>query len=104
MKWLNDNIIRFVDLERLPASRFRYDNMIRFMRLATPVYIDTPTGMNIVEKPWILLGWSDNVNNTLMCGQEGQIALMMFHPEEGEAWEHYPLFDGERENARFVYR
>jgi hypothetical protein len=97
--------LRFRDLERLHGSRFRYDNQIRSMRLSTPAYRDTASGTITVEKPWQLIGWCDQVDGNLMHGREGQIALMMWHPEEGEAWEHYPLYDqDDRDAAIFVSR
>ena len=96
---------RFRDLAKLPRHRFRYDNQVRAMRLATPVYKDIASDTITVERPWEVLGWCDRLDGHLMHGREGQIALMMWHPEEGEAWEHYPLFDeDDRDAAKFVSR
>ena len=97
--------LRFRDLEKLPSWQFRYDNMVRAMRIATPCYWDVANRQIVVEQPWVITGWSDKVDGALMHGREGQIGLMMWHPEEGEAWEHYPLFDKEdRDEAVFVSR
>ena len=97
--------LRFRDLPRLPGHSFRYDNHVRTMGVATPAYLDGATDTITVTKPWTVIGWSDRVDERLMVGRDGQIGLMMFHPEEGEAWEHYPLFDeDDRDAAIFVSR
>lgn len=94
-------MIRFRDLPKLSPSEFGLDNMIRTNH-ATPCYLDTASGRIVVERPWRVTGWSDQVDERLMYGREGQVCLMLFHPEHGEFWEHYPLFDEEdRDRAVF---
>ncbi len=73
--------------------------------IATPVYFHLKSGTITVEKPWKIVGWCDTLDNSLMVNREGQIALMMHHPEHGDCWQHYPLFDDdERKEAVFVSR
>jgi hypothetical protein len=75
------------------------------MRLDTPVYKDVASNTITIGKPWKLLGWCDNLDGSLMHGREGQIALLIWHPVEGEAWQHYPLFDeDDRQAAKFMSR
>jgi hypothetical protein len=75
------------------------------MQVGTPVYLDTASGIIVIEKPWRLLGWCDKLDSILMIGREGQIGLLMWHPDKGEVWEHYPLFDeDERSTAIFQSR
>lgn len=95
--------MRLSAVEKLPGSRFRYDNHVSYLQLAPPCHGDIATGRIRIATPWVLCGWSDAVADELMYRREGQIGLMLWHPDEGEAWQHYPLFtDEDREAAVFV--
>lgn len=95
-------MIRLKDIPKLSPSCFSAENMIR-RNHATPCYRDIASGMPVIESPWVLVGWSDRVDQSLMHGREGQTCLMLFHPEVGEYWQHYPFLDDEeRDAARFL--
>lgn len=84
--------MRLFDVPRLPPHCFRADNMIR-RHFAQPCYRDIATGRIVVERPWQVIGWSDDIDGCLMHGREDYMGLMLHHPEYGEWWEHYPLMD-----------
>jgi hypothetical protein len=89
---------RFRDIPRLPSNAFTFENMIRF-ECGTPCYRDIASGRITVEKPWAIVGWSDQVDERLMHGREDYIAIMLFHPDRGEFWQHYPLMDQDMRDA-----
>jgi hypothetical protein len=79
--------------------------MVRSMRISIPIYYDGPSDTITVAKPWSVVGWSDAVDERFMYNRENNIGLMMFHPEEGEAWQHYPVFEDDfMETYVFVSR
>lgn len=90
-------------IPEIESNRFHYDNSIRWLRLAPPAWLDTASGKIHIDKPWILLGWSRKLRESLTLNREGQLALLFFHPEYGEAWEHYPWYpeDGELTTDEF---
>ncbi len=91
-------IFRFRDIPPLSPHSFTFENMIRF-ECGTPCYRDIASGRITVEKPWAIVGWSDQVDDSLMHGREDYIAIMLFHPDRGEFWQHYPLMDQDMRDA-----
>ena len=91
-------IFRLRDIPVISPNSFTFENMIRF-ECGTPCYRDIASGRITVEKPWAIVGWSDQVSRNLMRGREGQIAIMLFHPDRGEFWQHYPLMDQDMRDA-----
>lgn len=93
--------VRLIDVPELSPSQFTAENMIR-RHHATPCYLNIATGRPVIERPWRLVGWCNNVDESLMHNREGQLCLMLFHPEEGEWWQHYAVIDDEdRRQLRF---
>jgi hypothetical protein len=94
-------IMTFSELFRLPSHKFRYDNMVRYLKISIQCrYRDENT--IVVSKPWEIIGWSDKIEPNLMIGREGQVGIMYWNPEEGEAWEHWPIFEEDRNEVVFV--
>lgn len=94
-------LVRLLDLEKLSPARFSYENSVLANRLPTPCYLDIAARQPVVEAGYELVGWADNIDQRLMRDREGQIALMLFHPEYGEVWQHYPALLCEREELVF---
>lgn len=90
---------RFADLPQCAPHRFRYDNSVRYLRLAPLVRLETSSGEIVVDPPVRLVGWSDRLDAALMRDRDGQIALLFWHPEHEEVWEHYPLFVSDDRDA-----
>lgn len=81
------------EIDKLPASRFRYDNSVRYLRLSTPAYWDTAAGRIVVGEPYSVVGWCEKMPSELMYGREGQFGLMMWSEEYGDVWEHFPMLE-----------
>lgn len=96
-------MIRLKDIPKLSPSCFSAENMIR-KNYATPCYLDIASGRPVIESPWVLVGWSDSVDGCLMHGRDGQTCLMLFHPEDGEFWQHYQFLDDEARDATVFTR
>ena len=95
-------LIRLRDVPQLPRRRFRYDNGCQYLRVATPCHLDTATGYMLVDRYYHLTGWCDSPPKELMHNREGQIALMFFSAEDGDVWQHYPLFDKDDRDAAIL--
>jgi len=96
--------MRFCDLPRIASHQFRYDNHCSRVPAMAPCWRDLATGAIGVEPEWDLVGWSDRIDEHLMCNREGQIGLMLFHPDVGEMWQHYPLEKEDMGSAVFIRR
>jgi hypothetical protein len=95
-------LVRLRDIPQLPKRSFSWRNSCRTAGVPAPCHLDLSSGRLKVDAEFQITGWCDNPDEQLMHGREGQIVLMFFHPEYGEIWEHYPLFDeDEREAAIF---
>ena len=89
-------IERLSTLEKKGGSYFRLDNSIRSRHIPTPVYFKGERGGNIIytiASGWSPSCWSDTLEAQLMLNREGNIGLMLFHPEEGEVWMHVHIFE-----------
>ena len=95
-------LIQFRDLEKVASHRFRGNNSVNALRIGTPVWLDFANGWIKVDPEFRLLGWSDKLEPGLMINRKGQIGLLLWHPDYGECWEHYPLCDeGDMDAAVF---
>lgn len=99
-------IVRLYDVPKLPYYRFTGENSVRYNRIASPVYLDLPTGYIVIDKGFKLIGWCDSISEYFMYDREGQIVIMIYDEEYGEEiWEHFPLIDAdEREDAKFYLK
>ena len=94
--------MRFSDIPRAPRSSFRYDNSVRHHRIVSPVFLDTASGHLVVMKPWKIIGWTDQLDANLMHGREGQIAFLLENHDGETVWQHYPLFEDERNPSTII--
>lgn len=92
------------DVEKVPPNRFQHDNSCHAMGVPQPVHWDRQLDGPVVDKDYYLIGWSDSLDERFMHNREGQIALLLFHPEMGEIWQHYPAYEEDRETLLFQGR
>jgi len=95
--------VRLLDIPKLPKTAFHFRNSCRHAGVPQPARLNLHTGKIEIEQGFAITGWCERPDELLMHGREGQILLMFFHPDEGEIWEHYPLFD-EDERSRAVFQ
>jgi len=95
-------LVRLRDVPKLPKRSFRYDNGCQYLMTPTPCHLDTATGRLKVDPNYHLVGWCERPPPELMHGRQGQILLMFFNSEEGEIWQHYPLFDKDERDAAVI--
>lgn len=94
--------VKLLEIPQLPKSAFHFRNSCRHAGVPQPARLNLHTGKIEIVQGFAITGWCERPDEQLMHGREGQILLMFFNPEEGELWEHYPLFDDEdRSNAVF---
>lgn len=95
-------IVRFRDLPELSPAHFRLVNSVYSCHIPGPAHLDLASGLIKVDDDFWLVGWCGKIDPHLMYGREGQIGLMFFSKDDGEVWEHYPLFDDDdRAAAKF---
>jgi hypothetical protein len=87
---------RIIDLVKISPNLFRLKNSIQWKHIPTPIKVGGwRTGCYELEDGWIIIGYSNKVEENLMIGRENQICIMLFHPEEGDCWMHFPIIDEE---------
>lgn len=96
---MSERMTRLRDIPELSPSEFSFENSVLHCGVPTPCYRDTASGKIVIEGGFRLVGWCRNMPEHLMHGREGQIGLMLFSEEDGQVWEHYPLFDDDSRDA-----
>lgn len=85
------------NVETLSPNKFNYKNSFNYNQVPTPVHLDLHDKRNgftlLVAKGWTVTGVCYSPPQEIMsASREGQIVIMLFHPDEGELWQHYPLY------------
>lgn len=88
------------DIPQLSKRRFTHENHCTQHGYPGPCHFDTATGRLRVEYGWHITGWCASPPDELCPGfRKGQITMMFFHAENGEMWQHYPLYDEDERDA-----
>ena len=76
------------DYEKMSPSKFSFDNSVFRCGIPQPMRFCHDVDGPLVDKGWQVIGWCDTLYGFL--AKEDCIAVMLFHSEEGEVWQHYP--------------
>jgi len=95
-------LVRLRDVPQLPKRKFHYRNSCAYLMSMTPCNLDTATGRLFVDRDFQLIGWCANPPSEIMRGRDGQIVMMFANDDDGEMWQHYPLFDQDERDAAII--
>ena len=73
------------DIPKISPNKFRYDNSFWYNQLGLAAIC--LQGTVTIDPEWELIGVCADIGD---LNRKDSVALMLFHSEHGEKWQHYP--------------